>query len=110
MSFETILTRVEGRTGVLTLNRPKVLNAFNGAMVREIGEAVRQFTADPQVLAIVIHGEGRAFSAGFDLKEAIQRKITTVAEWRRVLETDFEFVVQFWDCPKPTIAAVHGYC
>jgi len=110
MAFETIRTRVEGHVGVLTLNRPHVLNAINAAMVREVGEAMRGFTADPDVLAIVIHGEGRAFSAGFDLKESAQRKVTTTEQWRALLEEDFAFIIQFWDCPKPTVAAVHGHC
>ena len=63
--FETIKTQVDGHIGVLTLNRPNVLNAINAVMVREVGEAMRGFVADPQVLAIVLNGEGRAFSAGF---------------------------------------------
>ncbi len=106
----TIRTRVDGRIGVLTLNRPSVLNAINAAMVREIGEAMTAFVNDPQVRAIVIHGEGRAFSAGFDLKESAQRQVASIEEWRALLDEDFAFIMQFWDCPKPTVAAVHGHC
>jgi enoyl-CoA hydratase len=60
-AFTTIRTRIEGRVGILTLNRPQVLNAINTAMVHEVGEAMRGFVADPEVLAIVVHGEGRSF-------------------------------------------------
>jgi enoyl-CoA hydratase len=61
------------------------------------------------VLAIVLHGNGRAFSAGFDMKESAQRTVTSVEQWRDVLGEDFDFLIQFWDCAKPTIAAVHGF-
>lgn len=110
MTLATIRTHADGRIGVLTLNRPNVLNAINGEMVREIGNAITAFVNDPRIFAIVIHGEGRAFSAGFDLKESAQRQIASMDEWRVLLDEDFEFIMQFWDCPKPTIAAVHGHC
>jgi enoyl-CoA hydratase len=110
MAFETIKCRVENRIGVLTLDRPRVLNAINQRMVKELTEALAGLVANPLVLAIVLHGEGRAFSAGFDLKESAQRQITGVEQWRGLLEEDFNFIVQFWDCPKPTVTAVHGYC
>ena len=58
----------------------------------------------------MVHGEGRAFSAGFDLKESAARGTSGALAWREVLEHDFDFIVQFWDCPKPIVAAVHGYC
>jgi len=106
----TIRTRVDGGIGVLTLNRPNVLNAINAAMISEIGEAMAGFVNDQRVRAIVIHGEGRAFSSGFDLKESMQRQVTSIEQWRALLDEDFAFIMQFWDCPKPTVAAVHGHC
>lgn len=110
MSFETIITRSTDRIGILTLNRPEVLNAINRTLMREVTEAVDAFVADPEVLAIVLHGSGRAFSAGFDMKESAQRNTTGIERWRQVLREDFDFIMQFWDCPKPVVAAVHGYC
>jgi enoyl-CoA hydratase len=110
MSYETIKVRREGRVGVLTFSRPQVLNALNRTLMREVNESMTGFTADEGILAIVINGEGRAFSAGFDMKESAQRNTTTLDQWRSVLEADFDFIIQFWDCPKPTVAAVHGYC
>jgi len=109
-AHQMIATRTEGRIGIIAFNRPDVLNAFNQQLIREVNAALEALTADPAVLAIVVHGNGRAFSAGFDLKESAERNLTEVAEWRAILETDFRFIMQFWDCPKPTIAAVHGYC
>jgi enoyl-CoA hydratase len=110
MTYETIETRMEGRIGILMFNRPKVLNAINTRLMAETSEALRRFIADPAVLAIVVGGNGRAFSAGFDMKESAERGITGTDQWRRVLEQDFDFIMQFWDSPKPTVAAVHGFC
>lgn len=108
---ETIVQiRREGGIGFLMFDRPKALNAFSSAVVTQTNEALAELTADPQVRAILVHGAGRAFSAGFDLKEGIARGTRGVEAWRRVLEADFDFIMQFWDCPKPTVAAVHGYC
>src|SRR4051812_15926530 len=68
-------------------------------------------SADDRIKAIVVRGAGRAFSAGFDLKEsAATAGERTPEAWRAVLEADYRFIMSFWDCPKPTIAAVHGYC
>lgn len=110
MTFDAIKTRVDGRVGVIALNRPQVLNALNSVLMAEVNRAMADFIADEAVLAIVIHGEGRAFSAGFDLKESAARKVEGTDAWRKVLEYDFNFITQFWNCPKPTIAAVHGFC
>ncbi len=103
--------RVEDRIGYLTFNRPRQLNAFNLALMEAASAGLKQLVEDPAVLAIVVSGSGRAFSAGFDLKEAdAGPPRESLEDWRRVLEYDYDFIVQFWDCPKPTIAAVQGYC
>lgn len=110
MEYETIRVAVDGGIGHLVLNRPKALNAINGAMMRELTEALAGLEADPSIRAIVLSAEGRAFSAGFDLKESAEKNYSTALEWRRVIESDFEFIMQFWDCSKVTICAVHGHC
>ncbi|MGE8943887.1 enoyl-CoA hydratase/isomerase family protein [Leptospira interrogans] len=110
MMYETLACRMDGRVAVVTLNRPDVLNAINKKMIAETKALMSDLIADSQVRAIVIHGAGRAFSAGFDLKESAQVSYSGIAQWQEVLERDFEFIMQFWDCPKPTIAAVHGHC
>jgi enoyl-CoA hydratase len=111
MNYETIEVGIDGRIATLTFNRPRVLNAFDPVLVRETLDAMEALGRDDAVRAVVVRGAGRAFSAGFDLKvgaaTAGQRGI---AEWRSVLEADFAFIMSFWDCPKPTLAAVHGYC
>lgn len=113
MTYTTIDVDIDiaERIAVLTFNRPQVLNAFDGVLVGETQDALAGLAADERVAAIVVRGAGRAFSAGFDLKAgaatAGQRRL---ADWRKVLEADFDFIMAFWHCPKPTIAAVHGYC
>lgn len=110
MTDTPITTRIEGRIGVLTFNRPTVMNAFNSDLIAATHAAMDAFQADPQVLVIVVHGAGRCFSAGFDMKESAAKGITGEAQWRKALTTDFDFIMQFWDSPKPTIAAAHGFC
>lgn len=110
MSDAPILTDIQDRTGILTFNRPQVMNAFNSDLIAATHDAIAGFQSDTRVLAIVVHGAGRCFSAGFDMKESAAKTITTEAEWKKVLTTDFDFIMQFWDSPKPTIAAAHGFC
>lgn len=111
MAYETITVEQDGSVAILTFNRPKVLNAFDPTLVTETMQAVGSLGSDERVSAIVVRGAGRAFSAGFDLKAgATTAGQRGPAEWRRVLEADFEFIMGFWNCAKPTIAAVHGYC
>ncbi|MDP6120096.1 MAG: enoyl-CoA hydratase/isomerase family protein [Rhodospirillales bacterium] len=110
MSFETIETRMDKYVAVITLNRPDVLNAVNAKLTEEVKQAMDGFGADPKVRAIVLNGAGRAFSAGFDMKETAEKTNVGINEWQEILERDFDFIMRFWDCPKPTVAAVHGYC
>src|SRR5262245_35643537 len=110
MSFTTIDLEIADGIGWLTFNRPKALNAFDPVLIEETNRAIADLSADDRVQVIVVAGSGRAFSAGFDIKASAQAGERTTAEWREVLEADFDFIMQFWDCPKPSIAAVHGYC
>jgi enoyl-CoA hydratase len=110
MEEPSVQTRVEGRVGIITFNRPKSLNAFNIRLIEETNLAVQSFINNDQILCIIVNGNGRAFSAGFDMKESAERNITTEEEWRKLLEEDFNFIMQFWHSAKPTIAVAHGYC
>ena len=110
MSFETIGIAYDGRIAILTFDRPRVLNAFDPVLVAETRAAVAALGEADDVLAVVVRGAGRAFSAGFDMKATAAGPARGPEEWRRMLEADFDFIMAFWDCPKPTIAAVHGYC
>lgn len=111
MTYETITYAVARGIATLTLNRPKSLNAFNGKMVEELIDAQARFNADDDARVMVVTGAGRAFSAGFDLKESdAGEKRKTLLEVRALLDIDFRMIMGFWHSPKPTIAAVHGYC
>lgn len=109
--YETIRVEVsdEGIVHII-LNRPRVLNAINIMMMKEVNEVLRSLERDPQTRCFVLSGEGRSFSAGFDLKESAAAGDRTTQDWRYMLEADFDFIMQFWDCPKPTISAIHGHC
>lgn len=110
MPFATILLETIDGVARITLNRPERANALNQAMLSEIGQALDAAESDAAVRAIVVRGAGAAFSSGFDLKEQMERRPTGVAQWRPVLRKDFDTVMRFWHCPKPTIAAVRGPC
>ncbi len=110
MGLETIVYAVEGPIALITLNRPAKLNAINPAMVEELGQALDRAEADEAVRAIVLRGEGRAFSAGFDLDMGDNDAGDEVSFLRRELRRDLDIIMRFWHCPKPTLAAVHGYC
>ncbi len=100
-----VLYERRGHVSVITLNRPKALNAVNSALSGAAGGALEKAEADPEVRAIVITGAGRGFCAGADLKElAAGHRIETPGhpEW------GFAGIAQHW-VSKPTIAAVNGF-
>ncbi len=108
------LVRCERRDAlvVLTLNRPDKLNAINKEMIDQLGRALDDAEADAAVRVILVAGAGRAFSAGFDLDMEVDPgggKPDPKAV-RRALHDDFQIIMRFWDCAKPTLAAAHGYC
>lgn len=105
MNYQTILTRIENKVGLITLNRPEALNALNDQITREIAQAVDAMEADDAVAVIVLTGSDRAFAAGADIKEIKDKTFVDVfseqfvtANWERVASAR-----------KPTIAAVSGH-
>src|SRR5258706_264481 len=66
MAPENILVETRGRVGLVTLNRPKALNALNDSLMNELGDALAAFDADESIGAMVITGSEKAFAAGFD--------------------------------------------
>jgi enoyl-CoA hydratase len=103
-SYEYIEASIKGNLGLITLNRPKVLNAINRPMVSEILSAMEGFEESDQVRVIVLSGNGRAFAAGADIDEMANDHAI-----------DFELRNQFkdWDrlamIKKPIIGAVQGF-
>jgi len=105
MAYETIITSIEDRTGIIQLNRPQALNALNAQLQRECGEALQAFDGDPQVRCIIITGSDKAFSAGADVKEMGDRSAVEMLD--RFSMSVFGIIRRIH---KPVIAAVSGYC
>jgi enoyl-CoA hydratase/carnithine racemase len=110
VDFETIVYGVADGVAHLTLSRPARANALNGRMLEEINGAMDLAERDAGVRAVVVAGAGHAFSSGFDLKEQMELRPTGPQQWKPILRKDFDAVMRFWHCPKPTIAAVRGPC
>ena len=105
MAYECILTETDGAVGVITLNRPDALNAFNRQLMDELTDAVKKFEGDDAVGCIVITGSEKAFAAGADIKEMASK------DYMDVFKEDF--ITANWEevsrTRKPVIAAVNGY-
>lgn len=104
MTFETILTERIDRVAVITLNRPKALNALNSQVMNEVTAAAAEFDADRGIGAIIITGSEKAFAAGADIKEMSEQSFSDM------FGSDF---FSAWGklgaVRTPTIAAVSGY-
>lgn len=94
----------------ITLNRPGKLNALNSALVDGLQAALSRAAADDLVKVVVLKGAGRAFSAGYDLSEEAEDQTWAANSWHRALSKDVEMTLWLLRLPKPTIAAVHGWC
>jgi enoyl-CoA hydratase len=105
MSYENILVEKRGAVGLITLNRPKALNALSNALMAELTRALDDFEANDDTGAIVLTGNEKAFAAGADIKE-MQAKSYMDAYLGDFVTAGWERVVS---CRKPVIAAVSGY-
>jgi enoyl-CoA hydratase len=101
MNYENILVERRDRVGLITLNRPKALNALNDALMNELGAALLAFDADEAIGAMVITGSAKAFAAGAD--------IGAMREWSYMDVFKSDYITRNWDVRKPVIAAVAGF-
>jgi enoyl-CoA hydratase len=105
MSYENILVETRGRVGLVTLNRPKALNALNDALMDELGAALTAFDKDEGIGAIVITGSEKAFAAGADI--GMMSKYSFMDVYKG------DYITRNWETirtiRKPVIAAVSGY-
>jgi enoyl-CoA hydratase len=105
MSESLVLVETRGRVGLLTLNRPKALNALNDALMDELGQALLAFEQDNTIGAIVITGSEKAFAAGAD--------IGAMKDWSYMDVYGSNYISRNWETlksiRKPVIAAVAGY-
>ena len=104
MSEETIITEVKGKTGIITLNRPKALNALNSRLIVEMNAALDRFDADSNVGCILLTGSEKAFAAGADITEMKDKTFAEVTEEDFLCDWDHITAIR-----KPIIAAVAGY-
>ena len=108
--FKTINYSQDGPVAIISLNRPGKLNAISPDMVKELHAALDEAESHDGVRAILLRGEGKAYSAGFDLDVEAEKGVDSTEFWRAELRRNFDIIMRFWDSPKPTIAAVHKYC
>jgi len=105
MAYENILTETRGKAGLITLNRPKAMNALSPELMRELGHALDAFAADDNIGAIVITGSEKAFAAGADIK--------AMKDWGYMDVYLSDYITAEWETVncirKPVIAAVAGY-
>jgi enoyl-CoA hydratase len=105
VSYENIIAETRGKVGLITLNRPKALNALNDTLIDEVGAALDGFEADANIGCIVITGSEKAFAAGAD--------IGAMAGWDFIDVYKANYISRNWDriprCRKPIIAAVAGF-
>jgi enoyl-CoA hydratase len=105
VNYENLIVTTRGRVGLVTLNRPKALNALNDALMDELGAALRAFDADDAIGAIVITGSEKAFAAGAD--------IAAMKDWSYMDVFRSDYITRNWEelkrIRKPVIAAVAGY-
>ena len=105
MAYENILVETRGKVGLITLNRPKALNALSPDLMRELGEALTSFGSDDNIGAVVITGNEKAFAAGADIK--------AMKDWGYMDVYKSDYITAEWETinriRKPVIAAVAGY-
>ena len=106
MDFKCIIYEKEDRIALIKLNRPEVLNAMNKQLWLDFQVALEDVKNDPEIKALIITGEGRAFSTGADLKES---KVMSIEEYREYLVELQETSKKIIRFEKPTIAAINGY-
>ncbi|MFI9274077.1 enoyl-CoA hydratase [Kitasatospora sp. NPDC052896] len=104
MTYETIRVERRDRVGVITLDRPKALNALNTQLMTEVVTAAQDFDRDPEIGALVVTGSERAFAAGADIKEMQELDFVDayLGDW-------FAAWDRFGALRKPVVAAVAGY-
>ena len=112
MDYQNIQYESLGRVARISHARPHRRNAQNVELLDELDHALQRAVADPEILVIVIAGQGDHFSAGHDLKDAAmhRRQITPEERYQFEDERYLGYCLRLWDAPKPVIAQVQGAC
>ncbi|MCJ7791112.1 MAG: enoyl-CoA hydratase/isomerase family protein [Dehalococcoidia bacterium] len=106
MQLETVLYEKRNDIAIISLNRPRVLNAQNRQLISDFLQALKAAQADAEVKTVIVKGEGRAFCSGDDLSES---KIMTPEQALQYIDTLQDTTRTMLKMGKPLIAAVHGY-
>lgn len=116
MSEDFVTLEVDGPVALVALNRPDRLNAYGWEMGAAFAEKMERVANDANVRAVVLHGNGRAFCAGLDLKSNVEDRIVGRSAAERVRNYYLRFrgshrrTQLIEDLPQPVIVALHGYC
>lgn len=106
MDQDTVLYEKKGKIGLVTLNRPEVLNAMNARLWKELEQVLDSAAQDKEVKVLVFTGQGRAFSTGADLKDSKNRSMEDYRRYLESLQAVSKKLIRF---EKPTLAAINGY-
>jgi enoyl-CoA hydratase/carnithine racemase len=122
-NYETILYEKQHHGALITLNRPKALNAMNQGLWKELDHALAEAETDPEIRAVVLSGAGGTFSVGEDISDenpvtawpyGIPEGSSLVHEYNRLRDSDRKDIlgrqIYRWEYPKPIIGAVSGWC
>ncbi len=127
MADSVVLYEERGSVAVVSLNRPERLNTLTEALVQGVADAIDRAAASREVRSVVLRGEGRAFTAGYDLEATgasleagwsqpydAPRPEPRPGAWDpvrdyRSMGRNVERFMKIWDCPKPVLGAIHGW-
>jgi enoyl-CoA hydratase/carnithine racemase len=109
--FKVVKYHAEDRVATITLNRPEKMNAMSLELCAEVKRAVQLADDDPEVRVVIVTGAGgKAFSAGYDLGDSDQDGLRGIEIFNKRLNHDLQYTYSMWNCSKPTIAMIDGYC
>ena len=101
---------IDGSLGIVTLNRPEVLNAQGYELLAQVGQAFGLAQAGQAIRVVIVRGAGGVFSAGHDLSPGQQRGDDPLERYDEFKKYNLDLLLKWRDFPKPTIAMVDGYC
>ena len=112
MTAQLVTYAVDGRVGIVTLNRPDKLNAISPELKSTLIERLHEADRDPATGVVVLRAEGRSFCAGYDIapNPARAARRHNALAWHESLTDDVRLEMTPWEMKKPVIASVQGHC
>src|SRR5437867_3046659 len=112
MTAQLVTYAVDGRVGIISLNRPDKLKAISADLKRALIERFHEADRDPATGVVVLRAEGRSFCAGYDIapNPARAARRGNALAWHESLTDDIALEMTPWDMKKPVIASVQGHC